>query len=147
LPTKWNAGLSSRPNETVPDPGQASSRLRPAFALAADLPQYGDLTISTDLKMGYQRVVADLNRDGKPGLVVVDERGTGPARYEKPSATCLSLIRRPGERCGAAGVRAVDGLRSNVAEIWIPVAELLPLTLQSHSKNLGLGLKFDSLQI
>src|SRR5262249_2207084 len=35
---------------------------------AADLPQFHDLTISTDLKMGYQIVVADLNRDGKPDL-------------------------------------------------------------------------------
>jgi hypothetical protein len=60
--------------------------LLPAVALtAADFVQFRDLTISTDLKMGYQLVVADLNRDGKPDLIVVDERGTELAWYENPS--------------------------------------------------------------
>lgn len=52
---------------------------------AADLPKFRDLTISTELKMGYQIVVADLNRDGKPDLSVVDERATELAWYENPS--------------------------------------------------------------
>jgi hypothetical protein len=54
-------------------------------ATAADLPQFRDVTISTDLKMGYQLVIADLNRDGKPDLIVVDERATELAWYENPS--------------------------------------------------------------
>jgi len=56
--------------------------LFPALALtAADLPQFRDLTIASDLQMGYQLVVADLNRDGKPDLIAVDERGTELAWY------------------------------------------------------------------
>ena len=42
----------------------------------ADLPKWQTATISDSLKMGYQLVVADLNRDGRPDLIVVDERGT-----------------------------------------------------------------------
>jgi hypothetical protein len=40
------------------------SPLIAASLLAADLPQFRDTTITTSLKMGYQSVVADLNRDG-----------------------------------------------------------------------------------
>ena len=52
---------------------------------AADLPQFRDSTIASGLKMGYQLVVADLNRDGKPDIIVVDERATELAWYENPS--------------------------------------------------------------
>jgi len=68
--------------------------LFPALALtAADLPQFRDLTIANDLQMGYQLVVADLNRDGKPDLIAVDERGTELAWYENPSWERHVLIR------------------------------------------------------
>jgi VCBS repeat protein len=42
---------------------------------STDLPRWQETTV-TSLKMGYQLVVADLNRDGRPDLIVVDERGT-----------------------------------------------------------------------
>ena len=35
--------------------------------------------------MGYQLVAADLNRDGRPDLIAVDERGTELAWYENPT--------------------------------------------------------------
>jgi hypothetical protein len=35
-----------------------------------------ETTVTGSLKMGYQLVAADLNRDGRPDLIVVDERGT-----------------------------------------------------------------------
>jgi hypothetical protein len=52
---------------------------------AADLPQFRESTISSSLKMGYQIVVTDLNRDGKPDIIVVDERATDLAWYENPT--------------------------------------------------------------
>ncbi len=52
---------------------------------AADLPKFRDTVITSDLRMGYQIVVADLNRDGKPDLIVVDERATDLAWYENPT--------------------------------------------------------------
>jgi len=51
---------------------------------AADLPQFRESTVTHGINMGYQIVVADLNRDGKPDLIVVDERGTELAWYENP---------------------------------------------------------------
>jgi len=56
-----------------------------AAAFGATLPGFHALTITSDLKMGYQLVVADLNRDGKPDLIAVDERGTELAWYENPT--------------------------------------------------------------
>ncbi len=56
-----------------------------AAALAAGaLAQFRETTIAGDLKMGYQLVMADLNRDGKPDLIAVDERATELAWYENP---------------------------------------------------------------
>ena len=43
--------------------------------------------VVTGLKMGYQLVVADLNRDGKKDLIVIDERSTELAWYENPTWT------------------------------------------------------------
>ena len=56
----------------------------PAGASGPDLPHFRHVTISSNLHMGYQLVVADLNRDGKPDLIVVDERATDLAWYENP---------------------------------------------------------------
>src|SRR5512142_867404 len=41
--------------------------------------------ITADLKMGYQMAVVDVNGDGKPDVIAVDERGTELAWYENPS--------------------------------------------------------------
>ena len=43
--------------------------------------------------MGYQLVAADLNRDGRPDLIVVDERGTELAWYENPTWERHVIIR------------------------------------------------------
>jgi len=51
----------------------------------AELPQWRETTITKALTMGYQLVVADLNRDGRPDLIVVDERGTELAWLENPT--------------------------------------------------------------
>jgi hypothetical protein len=64
-------------------------RLTPFFLAAllpaAELPRFRETTIASGLKAGYQIVVADLNRDGKPDLIVVDERATDLAWYENPT--------------------------------------------------------------
>ncbi len=63
------------------------------FLMAAALPQWRETTITGSVKMGYQLVAADLNRDGRPDLIVVDERGTELAWFENPSWTRHVLIR------------------------------------------------------
>ena len=52
---------------------------------AAELPQFHETVVTSGLKAGYQLVVADLNRDGRPDLIAVDERGTELAWYENPT--------------------------------------------------------------
>jgi len=69
------------------------SLLLAAALPAAEVPQVHSITIANDLKMGYQLVVADLNRDGKPDLIVVDERATELAWYENPTWQRHVLIR------------------------------------------------------
>ncbi len=51
----------------------------------AEFPQWRETTITDSLKMGYQLVAADLNRDGRPDLIAVDERGTELAWLENPT--------------------------------------------------------------
>lgn len=66
------------------------------FALslgAAGLPSYTVTTVTDALKMGYQLVAADLNRDGRPDIIVIDERGTELAWYENPGWQRHVLIR------------------------------------------------------
>jgi hypothetical protein len=50
----------------------------------AELPGFRAKNIVTGLKMGYQVVLADLNRDAKLDVIVVDERSTELAWYENP---------------------------------------------------------------
>jgi hypothetical protein len=52
--------------------------------LGAELPGFRAKNIVTGLKMGYQVVLADLNRDAKLDVIVVDERSTELAWYENP---------------------------------------------------------------
>jgi hypothetical protein len=54
---------------------------------AQDLPHWRQTTVTDSIRMGYQLVAADLNRDGRPDLIVVDERGTELAWYENPTWT------------------------------------------------------------
>jgi hypothetical protein len=60
---------------------------------AAGLPEYRTSTVTDGLKMGYQLVAADLNRDGRPDLIAVDERGTELAWYENPGWQRHVIIR------------------------------------------------------
>src|SRR5215831_21061574 len=60
---------------------------------AADFSTWRATTITDSLKMGYQLVVADLNRDGRPDLIEVDERGTELAWYENPTWARHVLIK------------------------------------------------------
>ena len=59
----------------------------------ADLPQWRETTVTDSLKMGYQLVAADLNRDGRPDLIAVDERATELAWYENPTWARHVLIK------------------------------------------------------
>lgn len=51
---------------------------------AASIPAFRQRNIIAGLKMGYQIVLADLNRDGKLDVIVVDEGDTELAWYENP---------------------------------------------------------------
>ncbi|RPI28220.1 MAG: VCBS repeat-containing protein, partial [Acidobacteria bacterium] len=52
--------------------------------LAADLPRFREVTVTTGLRMGYQMVVVDLTRDGKKDIIALDERATELAWFENP---------------------------------------------------------------
>ena len=49
--------------------------------------KFAEHTIATDLKGGYQTVVADLNRDGRPDIIAVASGMTELAWYENPGTT------------------------------------------------------------
>lgn len=51
---------------------------------AGGLPAFRESQIVSGLKMGYQLVLADLNRDGKLDVIVVDEGSTELAWFENP---------------------------------------------------------------
>jgi hypothetical protein len=63
-----------------------------AAAACAETPAFRAVTAVSGLKMGYQLVVADLNRDGRKDLIVVDERSTELAWYENPGWTRYVLV-------------------------------------------------------
>jgi hypothetical protein len=63
-----------------------------ALLPASDLPRFHAIDAVTGIKMGYQLVVEDLNRDGRKDLIEVDERGTELAWYENPAWTRHLLI-------------------------------------------------------
>jgi hypothetical protein len=62
-------------------------------AAAAGWPEWRAAVVTDSLKMGYQLVVADLNRDGRPDLIEVDERGTELAWYENPGWTRHVIVK------------------------------------------------------
>lgn len=61
-------------------------------AAPAPLPAFRETTVVSGLGMGYQIVIADLNRDRRPDVIVVDERSTELAWYESPTWTRHVLI-------------------------------------------------------
>lgn len=68
-------------------PGVAATALLLAnFALAsAQTPDFRPATIVSGLTTGYQVVLTDLTRDGRPDVIVVDERSDVLAWYESPT--------------------------------------------------------------
>jgi hypothetical protein len=54
---------------------------------AQDLPRFREHVLARDLKLGYQLVAADLNRDGRKDLIAVDEAATELAWYENQHPT------------------------------------------------------------
>ena len=46
-------------------------------AFAGELPRFGEITVTRDLKMGYQLLSVDLNADGRKDLIAIDERAVG----------------------------------------------------------------------
>ncbi len=63
-----------------------------AVTYAGELPKYHTFDAVTGLKMGYQLVSVDINHDGRPDLIEVDERGTELAWYENPAWTRHVII-------------------------------------------------------
>ncbi len=53
--------------------------------LKAEGPRFAEHTITADLKGGYQTVVADLNKDGKPDIIALASGLTELAWYENPT--------------------------------------------------------------
>jgi hypothetical protein len=83
----------------------ASLLLVPAI-LCADgpaFPRFKTQEIATDLTVGYAVIVADLNEDGKPDIVVVDSKRV--VWYENPTWKCRTIIKgqtKPDNVCIAA---------------------------------------------
>lgn len=57
-----------------------------ASPLLSEAPRFRAVTITDQLKLGYQLAVCDVNQDGRPDLIVVDERATELAWFENPAA-------------------------------------------------------------
>jgi hypothetical protein len=110
--------------------------------IAADLPQYRDLTISTDLKMGYQLVVADLNGDSEHWTRhTLDAGGIAAADCEIAnfSGTVLACV-GGGD---APGVGAVSALW-RVARVWDSNSSLGRVLRTSHHFLTIPSLPFDT---
>jgi hypothetical protein len=58
-----------------------------ALPVLAGVPSFRATDAVTGLKMGYQLVVVDINKDGRKDLIAVDERSTELAWYENPGWT------------------------------------------------------------
>src|SRR6476469_10903508 len=72
-------------------------------SFAADFPKFKVQEIDTGLKIGYAVLVADLNGDGKPDLVVVDQHKV--VWYENPTwkkRVILEGKTKPDNVCAAA---------------------------------------------
>jgi len=53
-------------------------------AAAGQLPRFREITVTRDVKMGYQLLAVDLNGDGRKDLIAIDERASELAWYENP---------------------------------------------------------------
>src|SRR5271166_367952 len=73
------------------------------WADEASFPKFKMQEIATDLTVGYAVIVADLNEDGKPDIVVVDSKRV--VWYENPTwkvHTIISGKTKPDNVCIAA---------------------------------------------
>src|SRR5262245_19962933 len=80
-------------------------------SVAADFPKFKTQEIDTGLKIGYAVLVADINGDGKPDIVVVDQHKV--VWYENPTwkkRVILDGKTRPDNVCAAAVDIDGDGL-------------------------------------
>src|SRR5262249_40118397 len=74
-----------------------------AMAEDAKFPKFKMQEIATDLTVGYAVIVADINEDGKPDIVVVDSKRV--VWYENPTWKCRTIITgktKPDNVCIAA---------------------------------------------
>jgi hypothetical protein len=55
-----------------------------AASLPAQPPRFHAVTVTDQIRMGYQVTVCDVDRDHRPDLIVVDERSTELAWFENP---------------------------------------------------------------
>ena len=111
--------------------GAADPVLTPA-PTAKGFPKFDIQEVATDLKIGYAVVVADIDGDGKPDLVVVDQHRV--VWYQNPTwkmRTILTGKTKPDNVCVAA--LDLDGggdLELVVGAGWKPFDTATPGTLQ-----------------
>jgi hypothetical protein len=63
----------------------AASLLIASALQASDLPRFREVVITQSIKLGYQLVAADLNKDNRKDLIAIDEQATELAWFENPS--------------------------------------------------------------
>jgi hypothetical protein len=108
----------------------------PSLLFAADFPKFTVQEIDTSLKIGYAVLVADINGDGKPDLVVVDQHKV--VWYENPGQRdgnwkkriILDGKTRPDNVCAAAVDIDGDGLPEIIlGSAWKPFDTAKPAQL------------------
>src|SRR3954469_728223 len=100
-------------------PGKIPRGLIPAFLASCSLgfgvlfaapPQFVEHTIATGLRGGYQVVVADLNKDGKPDLIALASGMPELVWYENPSWERHVIAAGQREMINCAVVPSADGI-------------------------------------
>jgi hypothetical protein len=84
--------------------------LLPIPLLAAELPRFTEHTIATELRGGYQVVVADLNHDGKPDLIALASGLPELAWYENPGWQRHVIASGLSRMINCVAVPTVDGI-------------------------------------
>ncbi len=92
--------------------------MRPAFGLlllplpllAAELPRFTEHTIATELRGGYQVVVADLNHDGKPDLIALASGMPELVWYENPGWQRHVIASGQSRMINCVAVPGADGI-------------------------------------